>query len=144
MGSTTSMVDTCFDRTTDTYGIPIKCYRCHIEYGEDAIFKVYNHPVFTGKTVCVNCYSKSMDPDTGLNLCPSSKSNSETTLDTKSKRKQLLLTCECCKYNIKKYEDYTPCSRPIFKVYWVGKFGDKYMCEKCVYDKKHRKLFSNT
>jgi hypothetical protein len=96
----------------------IKCEQCDSEYGELAIFSIYHHGDLGGHDICVDCY-------VGLKSSLLHKS-------FKNKNKSCK-TCENCNY---KNKDIS--SRRLFKVHWFGKFGDRIICEKCIYDKEYR------
>lgn len=102
--------------------IPVKCELCSHEYGELAIFKIYHHGYLGGHVICSVCYPNINHKTLSKNL--------KNELNLRYTQK----TCCCCNYTNK-----NKLSRRLFKVYWIGKFGDKFMCEKCVYDKEYRR-----
>lgn len=99
----------------------ISCEICNIEYGELAIFSIYHHGDMGGHDICVECYSK-------LN-----KKLLNTSFKNKNKSKDICKTCENCNY---KNKDIL--SKRLFKVHWYGKFGDRIICEECIYNKEYR------
>ena len=101
--------------------IPERCEICDIECGETAIFKVHHHGQLGGHFFCCHCFPELINYDL---------SDMENNLSYCNKRK----TCYNCNFKNKDIH-----SRKVFKVYWNGKYGDKYMCERCVYDKDFRK-----
>jgi len=107
--------------------LPVRCELCNNEYGELAIFKVYHHGYLGGHNICCVCYPNMNEER--LSQCISNNLNKCDTV------KQ----CYCCKYKNK-----NKLSRRLFKVYWDGKFGNKIMCEKCVYDKNYRNQYINS
>lgn len=46
------------------------------------------------------------------------------------------LKCEWCLYESCNYNN----KKPVFKIFWNGKFNNHIMCEQCVYDKEYRRL----
>lgn len=96
----------------------IVCELCGTEYGENPIFEVFHHGPLGGHCLCVNCYIAGY---------------------TQSKMKNKLLRCNikktCCNCSFTNKDKE---SRKVFLVHWYGKYGDKYMCEKCIYDKDFR------
>ena len=99
--------------------IPPKCEICSLEYGEDAIFKIYHHGNSGGHVMCHKCYRHK-----NLHKLFSNKLSSRYT-------KQTCYTCG--------YTNIDTESRKLLKIYWLGKFGDKILCDKCVFDKKYRR-----
>ena len=101
--------------------MPECCEICNLEYGETPIFKIHHHGNLWGHFFCSNCFLEREDYDL-------EDMENKLTCLTKSKK------CFNCNY---KNTDIN--SLNIFKVFWYGKYGEKYMCERCIYDKDYRK-----
>tara|TARA_R110002073_G_scaffold24012_7_gene81342 strand:+ start:6249 stop:6581 length:333 start_codon:yes stop_codon:yes gene_type:complete len=102
------------------FSLPVNCEVCKTEYGETAIFKVYHHGPLGGHFLCCDCFPRVVNYDL---------SGIENKLSFHNKSN----TCYNCKFKNKDIH-----SRKVFKVFWYGKYGGEYMCEKCIYDKKFR------
>ncbi len=103
-----------------TESLPVNCEICNIKNGETAILKIYHHGNLGGHYLCTECFpiENNYCSDDFKNVLPKG---------TESKK------CFNCSFkNIDKN------SIKVFKVFWYGKYGDKYMCERCVYDKNYR------
>ena len=98
--------------------IPVNCEVCSLEYGETAIFKVHHHGILGGHSICINCYTNKKYLD-----------NFKNELRNCDRIKQ----CNNCGYKNKNIK-----SKKLLKIYWVGKYGDKILCERCVFDKDYR------
>ena len=104
------------------YSVPVKCEICIQEYGKVAILEVFHHGNLGGHLFCIQCYS-------GIKQYAASP-HFNNILSNREKGK----TCCCCHYKNKGIT-----SRRLLKVHWIGKFGNKIMCEKCIYNKKYRR-----
>ena len=93
----------------------ISCEKCYRRYGELGVLRVYNNNNLGGPYFCVSCYPNIIHNTKYNNICSKNAS------------------CDCCGYNSSK--SYIS----VFKVYWFGKYGGKFMCEKCLYNKKYRR-----
>ena len=98
--------------------IPVNCEVCSLEYGETAIFKVHHHGILGGHSICINCHTNKKYLD-----------NFKNELRNCDRIKQ----CNNCGYKNKNIN-----SKKLLKIYWVGKYGDKILCERCVFDKDYR------
>ena len=95
----------------------IYCEECSKMYGELGVLRVYNNNYSGGHFFCVYCYPN-IKPYSGYsNIC--------------SKK----ACCEFCGYKSQSSTE------SVFKVYWFGKYGGRFMCEKCLYNKDYRKTY---
>ena len=99
--------------------IPTKCENCSLEYGENPIFKIYHSGNLGGHILCSDCYNDKSLHDK---------------LKNKLSNRCIKQKCSNCLF-VNNYKE----SRKLLKIYWYGKFGDKILCDRCVFDKTYRK-----
>lgn len=96
----------------------IKCEICKIEYGPTAILNISDPGNLGGHNICVDCY-----PEVSINT------------DKFKNEYFTKMQCEWCKYKTSSKNNI----RPVFKIFWYGKFGGNSMCQKCLYNKEFRR-----
>lgn len=97
----------------------VKCELCNSGWGWNPIFYISDSGHLNGHTLCIDCYEIEHS-------------------NLKRKRTFKRLTCEWCGYTSRSICN----QKPVFKISWKGKFGNRIMCEQCVYDRHYRQSSS--
>lgn len=96
------------------------CEKCYKTFGYTVGLYIYNNNNLGGHISCIDCY---LDMKSNLNI-----------YENKCKKTE---KCKICKQKSGKN------NISVFKIYWFGKYGGEYLCEKCVYNKKYRNMNLN-
>ncbi len=97
------------------------CWRIH---GSTAVLEIYHHGEIGGRFLCIHCFEGYLENKNYL------------TSEIKKNVKTKIGKCAVCSHKNK-----NELSHHNFKIYWLGKYNNMIMCEKCLFNKSKRKNY---